>query len=208
MKTLIDLPTWKRRDTFLFFKDFYNAYINVTCNVDCSTAKRKAREAGVSFFLYYLHAIARSMNETEEFRYRIDADGNVVAYDVINILTPIKNRGKEGYTTVFLPYLADRTEFIENSGRIINSLSEGNPFGAESGCEEYDVALVSAVPNLPFASISTTQRHKGGNDYPLVNVGMMGKDFKMPVAIGVHHGFVDGEQIAAFYERVQWHLDN
>lgn len=208
MKTIVDFSSWVRRDTFSFFKDFYNAYINVTCPVDCSIAKRNAKEAGVSFFLYYLHAIAKGINEIEEFRYRIDSDGNVVIYDVINILTPIKNAAKGGYTTVLLPYMSSREAFIKNSTHIINSISGDNPFGAEKECMEYNVVLVSAIPNLPFTSLNCTQKHKGGNDYPLINVGMMGADFKMPIAIGAHHGFVDGEQIAALYNVIQISLNS
>lgn len=207
MKTLVDFSSWERRDTFSFFRDFYNAYINVTCPVDCSIAKRNAKEAGVSFFLYYLHAIAKGLNEIEELRYRIDPEGNVVIYDVINILTPIKNKTKGGYTTVLLPYTPDREAFIENSARIINSIAEDNPFGAETACPEYDVVVVSAIPNLPFTSLNCTQKHMGGSDYPLINVGMMGTDFKMPIAISVHHGFVDGEQIADFYHVIQKSLN-
>lgn len=89
----------------------------------------------------------------------------------------------------------------------MKQLSHSSVFGAESACKEYDVVLVSAVLDLPFSSMSCTQRHKNGNDYPLINVGMMDADYRMPIALSVHHGFVDGEHIADFYRIVQFTLD-
>lgn len=86
-------------------------------------------------------------------------------------------------------------------------MSHSSVFGAESACKEYDVVLVSAVPDLPFTSMSCTQRHKNGNNYPLINVGMMDADYRMPIALSVQHGFVDGEHIADFYRIVQFTLD-
>ncbi len=70
------------------------------------------------------------------------------------------------------------------------------------------MVLVSAIPNLAFTSISYTQKHRRGNDFPLINVGKMEADGKMPIAICVNHSFVDGEHLAEFYELVQGYLNS
>lgn len=207
MKKIVNHTTWHRSESFDFFKDFMNPYISVTCHVDCRKAKTSAREQGCSFFLYYLHAILKAVNEIPELHYRIDTDGNIVEYESIGVLSPMKVEGRTGFVTMHFPYHESRMEFCNHAVEIMKQMSHSSVFGAESECKEYDVVLVSAVPDLPFTSMSCTQRHKNGNDYPLINVGMMDADYRMPIALSVHHGFVDGEHIAEFYRIVQSTLD-
>lgn len=88
MKRIIDLHTWERREEFGFFCDFINPYVNVTCYVDYRTAKASAHKDGASFFLYYLYAILKAVNEIPELRHRIDVDGNIVEYNRIDYLRP------------------------------------------------------------------------------------------------------------------------
>ena len=71
MKKLIDLDNWNRKEHFLFFSKFEEPFFGVTVKVDCSTAYQKAKEKGVSFFLYYLYRALKTANKIENFRYRI-----------------------------------------------------------------------------------------------------------------------------------------
>ncbi len=207
MKTIINYDSWERKESFEFFRDFQNPYIMVTCNVNGLQAKKKAKKEGHSFFLHYLHAILFAANNIEELRLRVDAEGKIVEYDNIGVIAPIKIAGQKGFTTMHFPYFADRNEFCQHAADMIRSAEDNSSFGSESGLQEFDVVLVSAIPDLPFTSLSCTQRHRGGNDYPLINVGMMQPGGQMPIALSVHHGFVDGEQMAAFYKLVQEQLD-
>lgn len=207
MKRIIDLKTWERCESFSFFHDFVNPYISVTCRMDCRKAKAAASCEGTSFFLYYLHAIVRAVNEIPEMRYRIDAEGNIVEYDHIDVLTPIKPKEGKGFVTMRFPYKENRLTFCRHAAGLINEMPSTSAFGAESSCEEFDVVIVSVIPDLPFTAMTCTQRRSGGNDYPLINVGMMDADFLMPVALSVHHGFMDGEHIAVFYKKVQAYLN-
>lgn len=106
------------------------------------------------------------------------------------------------------PYKENREDFCCHASKLIDGMSDASAFGAESSCREFNVVLVSAILDLPFTSMTCTQRHNGGNDFPLINVGMMSADGLMPVALSVHHGFMDGEYIARFYKKVQSYLDD
>ena len=81
--------------------------------------------------------------------------------------------GHNSFTTLRFPYIPDRTAFISSVKEIIENAESGSAFGEEENLEEYDVILVSAIPDLPFTSISYTQKHVHGNDFPLINVGKM-----------------------------------
>ncbi len=208
MKEIIPLEAFHRSESVMFFKDFENPNVSVTCMVDASECFRRAKAFGDKFFHHYLHAILKAVNEIRELHYRFTPTGDIAYYDKIDVLSPIRLPGHESFTTLRFPYIDDRATFISSIQDIIEKADAQTSFGEEESLEEYDVVLVSAIPNLAFTSISYTQKHRHGNDFPLINIGKMEDDGKMPVAICVNHAFIDGEHLAQFYKLVQKYLNS
>lgn len=213
MKHLVDIETWERRDNYNFFRDFHNSWIAITSEVDCTEAYAAAKASGKSFFLYYLYAILRAVNEIKEFRYRWDKNGQVAYYDTVDITSPITVPGKTFYT-VRIPYQKDFETFYREARRIITSIpADGDPYGTDKQIAEqgdFDVVLLSATPKLYFTSITYTQYAPGHSlDYPLMNAGKAihreGR-LVMPIALTVSHAFVDGAHISLFFEKVKQYL--
>ncbi|MDE6023397.1 MAG: chloramphenicol acetyltransferase [Muribaculaceae bacterium] len=208
MKEIIPLDKFHRKENVNFFKDFINPNVSVTCMVDVSECYRRAKAHGEKFFNHYLYAILKAANEIRELHYRFNKMGEIVFFDKIDVIAPIKIPGQDSFVTMRFPYFHEREEFISELNNVIENVSDCSCYGAEESLEEYDVILVSATPDLPFTSMSYTQKHKNGNDFPLLNVGKMERDGKMPLSICVTHAFVDGEHLARFYNLVQQYLDN
>lgn len=175
--------------------------------VDASECFRRAKESGEKFFPNYLYAVLRAANEIRELHYRFMPTGEIVYYDRIDVLSPIRLTGHNSFTTLRFPYIADRKDFIASVSRIIEKAGDLSSFSEEEGLKDYDVVLVSAIPDLPFTSISYTQKHRHGNDFPLINVGKMEADGRMPIAICVNHAFVDGQHLSHFYRLLQQYLN-
>lgn len=213
MKHIIDIETWERKDNYRFFQNFANPWIAITSEVECTEAYSSAKSTGRSFFLYYLYAILRAANETKEFRFRNDKEGNVVYHDQVDVITPIAVPGKTFYT-VRIPYHKDFSTFHNEARRIITSIpADGDPYETDKRIAEkgdFDVILLSAIPKLYFTSVTYTQYQVGHSmDYPLMNAGKAiereGKRV-MPIALTVSHAFVDGAHIALFFEKVELFL--
>lgn len=210
MKHIIDIETWERKENFNFFRHFLNPQLSITSEVECGGAKKRAKEAQQSFFLYYLYAVLRAANEIPELRYRIDPEGRVVLYDQIDILSPIKIKENGKFFTIRFPYHEDFDTFYQEARSIIDSIPEdGDPYAAENGevaNGDYGLILLSATPDLYFTSITGTQEKQSGNNYPLLNAGKaISREGKlvMPIAMTIHHGFVDGHHLALFYKKVE-----
>lgn len=211
MKQLIDLSTWDRRDNFNFFRDFLNPTFSITSEVACGGARRKAKEEGRSFFLYYLYAVLRAANEVREFRYRLEKEG-VVLYDKVDGLAPIRVNDEGKFVEANIPYHADFEVFYDEAKKIINGLSaDENPYGKvtedrEKGEENYGYILLSALPDLHFTSITATQHYRHGDNFPLMNAGkaiVREGELVMPIAMTIHHGFIDGFHVTRFYKIVE-----
>ena len=206
-KQIIDISTWKRRDNYAFFSDFLNPNLGVTVRVDAAHAYAAAKEKGVSFFLSYFYAVLCAVNAIEEFRYRFDGEGNIVLYERIDGLAPIRVPEKDNFAEMVFPFAEDFDTFCETARRVIANAASTDPYELADGMKDYNVILVSALPKLDFTSFCNTQRDEQGNDYPLCVIGKMGEDKKMPVSVTVHHGFADGEHISRFFELLQEKLN-
>lgn len=206
MKTVIDFEKWNRRENWMFFSGFANPMASITCPVKCGEAYRRAKAENKSFFLVYLHAILSAVNEIEAWRYRVDGDGRIVLYDRIDVLSPVKVKGKEGFVTLRFPYIPDLDDFIAVAREMIDNPGDASAYSTEDAQTENDLILVSAVPYLPFTGAEFTLRSSEGNPYPLIVVGKMSEERTMPVAISFHHGFIDGEHVGAFFNLLQQKL--
>ena len=209
MKHIIDINTWERKENYEFFLGFQNPTISITSSVECAGAKARAKAAGESFFLHYLYAVLRAVNEIPEFRFRIDAEGRVVYFDHVDMLTPIKVKENGRFFTIRLPWNTDFQTFYTTAKAIINDIDpNGNPYDMEKvgGKDLLDVILLSATPDLYFTSLTCTQEHRHGSNYPLMNAGKaILKEGKlvMPIAMTIHHGFIDGHHLSLFYKKVE-----
>ena len=209
MKHIIDINTWERKENYEFFLGFQNPTISITSEVECAGAKARAKAAGESFFLHYLYAVLRAVNEIPEFRFRIDAEGRVVYFDHVDMLTPIKVKENGRFFTIRLPWNTDFQTFYTTAKAIINDIDpNGNPYDMEKvgGKDLLDVILPSATPDLYFTSLTCTQEHRHGSNYPLMNAGKaILKEGKlvMPIAMTIHHGFIDGHHLSLFYKKVE-----
>ena len=192
MKHIINIDTWERKDNYNFFRGFANSWIAITSEADCTEAFARAKERGHSFFLYYLYAITRAVNEIKELRYRWDKNGQVVYHDTVDVITPIAVPGRTFYT-VRIPYHSDFDTFYREARSIITSIPEdGDPYGTDKQIAE---------------SITYTQQSVGHPlDYPLMNAGKAitraGRLY-MPIALTVSHAFADGAHISLFFEKVE-----
>ena len=207
VKHVIDISTWSRRDNFEFFRDFINPNLGVTVRVDASHAYHAAKTKGVSFFLSYFYAILGAVNEIPEFHYRFDQEDNVVYYDRIDGLAPIRVEEKDNFAEMVFPFAEDFDAFCQTAREVIALAASTDPYEQAETMTDYNVILVSALPKLDFSSFCNTQRDRRGNDYPLCVIGKMGYDKTMPISITVHHGFADGEHISRFFELVQEKLN-
>lgn len=209
MKHLIDIETWERKENYNFFLGFVNPTISITSEVECGGAKARAKAAGQSFFLHYVYAVLRAVNEIKEFRFRIDADKRVAYYDTVDVLSPIKVGPDGRFFTVRFPWHADFETFCAQAQAVIAAIDpDGDPYTAEQKGEGelLDVMLLSATPDLYFTSLTCTQEHRHGSNYPLMNAGKaITRDGKlvMPIAMTVHHGFMDGHHFSLFFKKVE-----
>jgi chloramphenicol O-acetyltransferase type A len=201
MKIKIDLDTWYRTHHFKFFNSFEEPFFGATVNVDVTIAYQKAKEQGVSFFLYYLHCILKAANAIEGFRYRVEND-EVFLYDEVHASTTI-SRPDTTFGFSYIDYKPDFAEFVTDAQQEIKRVQ--STVGLELR-PIFNVLHVSAIPWVNFTGLTHARSFTFKDSMPKISLGKVtehdGKK-SMPVSVTVHHGLMDGRQIGEFIDLFQ-----
>ncbi len=202
MKKLIELDNWNRKEHFLFFSKFEEPFFGVTVKVNCTTAYHKAKEKGVSFFLYYLYRALKAANEVENFRYRI-IENKVYDFATINA-SPTINRPDGTFGFAYMDYFEDEKQFYEKALQEIENVKNTNSLlPAVSG---ENVIHFSAILWIDFTSISHARSFSHPDSCPKISFGKMTDNNgvkEMPVSIHGHHALMDGYHVGLFIDKFQ-----
>lgn len=206
MKTIINIDQWLRKEHYLFFSQFEEAFFGLTVQVDCTTAYQKAKEKGISFFLYYLYRALKAANQVENFKYRI-VDKQVVLFDNINASATI-NRPNGTFGFGYINYDTDEQSFYNNALQEIERLQNSTDLlPAVSG---ENVIHFSAIPWLNFTALSHARSFSFPDSSPKISFGkavLENNKRIMSISIHGHHGLMDGYHVGLFVEKFQELLD-
>ncbi|MBS7564838.1 chloramphenicol acetyltransferase [Mucilaginibacter sp. Bleaf8] len=206
MKHKINIESWNRKEHFNFFKQFENPYYGVTAKVDCTQAYLQARQAGVSFFNYYLHKTMLAVNSVEYFRYRIEGD-EVYSYDSIDVsATILRDDHTFGFSNI--KFHEDFDLFDEGLKAEIERIK--NATGLFTTGYQENIIHFSALPWIDFSSISQPFSLKAADSCPKISVGkLVDSDGKkeMSFTVYVNHALVDGYHLGQFYTNLQEFLN-
>jgi chloramphenicol O-acetyltransferase type A len=202
MKARVDLATWARREHFAFFRGFSEPFFGFAVELRCEGAWRRAREAGASFYLTYLHAALRAANATPAFALRIEGD-DVVRWDRVDVSATVdRDDGTFGFS--YVPYDPDPARFATLAQAEIARVR------ATSGLcpPEVDAAVVhfSAVPWIRFTALAHARQHGTDDASPKMSFGkLFERDGArwLPFSIHAHHAVVDGRDVGAFLDQLQ-----
>lgn len=202
MKKLIDLDNWNRKEHFLFFSKFDEPFFGVTVKVDCTIAYQKAKEKGVSFFLYYLYRALKAANGVENFRYRI-IENQPYDYATTNA-SPTINRPNGTFGFAYINYFENENKFYEYALQEIENVKNSTSLLPSISGE--NVIHFSAIPWIDFTSISHARNFSHPDSCPKISFGKMTENNgqkEMSVSIHVHHALMDGYHVGLFIEKFQ-----
>ncbi|MCF7832207.1 MAG: chloramphenicol acetyltransferase [Candidatus Marinimicrobia bacterium] len=202
MKQSIDLKTWPRASAFKHFVQYSDPYFGITTHIDCTEAYVRAKELGVSFFLYYFYLSLQAANEIPEFRCRIK-DGKPVIYDTVNgSPTIMRDDGELGYA--MLEYNTAFKTFLINAEKEIERVRAYPDLDTSKDCPE--TIYYSIMPWITFTSVKHPLDLPTTEGIPILTFGKMTEENgkkTMPLAVHAHHALMDGKHIAKFVESFQ-----
>ncbi len=200
----LDMETWNRKSHFDFFCSMEEPFFGIVSDLHTTIAYQHCKENGYSFFAYYLHKILTTINEIENFRYRIK-DGKVIVYDSIDASATI-SRADTTFGFSFMKFDKDFDVFQQTVAKETSRVLETT--GIFTREFSYDNLIhFSALPWVKFTSLSHSRGFTMEDSCPKITVGKMSfssdGNRSMPLSIHAHHGLVDGYHVGLFLERLQ-----
>ena len=166
-------------------------------------AQKYCAQHKLSFFLYYLHATLKAANEIENFKYRIDAQGQPYSCDQIDASATIM-RPNETFGFSYMVYMPNFSAFAKAATAEIERVKTSKdlfpPFNPDH------VIHCSALPWIDFTAITHSRAYSRRDSVPKISYGRVtdtdGKK-QMSVAVYSHHGLIDGLHISRFFKDFQ-----
>jgi chloramphenicol O-acetyltransferase type A len=202
----IDPETWKRNDTFEFFRDYEDPFFNMTANVDVSRLYDHCKNKGLAFSLAGLYFSQQAVNTIRELRLRMHGE-TVVEYDTIHATQTILN-DDETFSFCFFEMKQSLEEFERDGRKAREYYGKLRSYDVET--DRLDVIYYSVIPWVSFTSFKHASRFNNRQTVPRIVFGKIfqdGNKRKIPVSVEVHHALADGIHVGKYYNCLQELVD-
>ena len=193
------------------FINFKSARYSMSARINVEKLWKFTKENDYSFFILSLGCLMNAVNSVPKLRRRI-IDEKAIEYDYLDGVCPIMNDDEEIYheMRVDIPQKFEDIfkwhDYVRKlSENILNGKMEGFTLNME-GRDLTNIANFSCIPWIDFDSMTNCEA-PGNPIQPLITWGKVNKNYEMTVTITVSHIFVNGRELANFYENAQKEFD-
>ena len=199
----IDLNNWDRLSHYNFFKDYEIPHLSVTNELDVTKFVEYIKTKKIDFFKASMYVVLRSINEVENFRYRV-LDGDVVLFDKVGSGFTFMKK-PPGYCNCYVDYNPNQKEFLENLMKITQN--DENILMPHDGL---DVVYMSFLPWGKFTSVTNPYRNPKEDTIPRIlwnNAYKEGDRYKINFSVQAHHSFIDGYHINLLHRKLRHYFN-
>lgn len=194
------------------FINFQSARYSMSARVNVEKLWNWCHDNEKSFFVMSLGCLMNAVNSVPQLKRRI-IDGKVIEYEYLDGVSPIMDEGNDIYREmrVKVPQeFNDMMDWHDYVRELIENILSGSQEGLICLMEERDltnIANFSCIPWIDFDML-TNCTVDGNAIQPLITWGKVNEDYEMSVSITVSHIFVNGRELAYFYENAQREFDS
>lgn len=203
--TLVDMSSYKRRFFYDFFTEKDYPFFAATISLDITDLLRFVKKKDLPFFLTFTYCLQKAVNSIPEFKHRIVND-LLYEYDVVHPgFTVAQEERAFGFCDGI--YAADYQNFLDVNIPRLDFVKKG---GQSGGADRNSMFFISVAPWFSFTSVEHPRNSKN-DTVPIFTIGKYEKEndiVKMPFAMHVHHGLMDGQHLAWLVENLISEMDN
>ena len=204
----------KRRDRFEFFESFENPLLNLSFDLEMKDFRPYCKAHNIPPFHFFLFFLFRSLNEIDNFKYRIYQGKVIKVEELMGSYTVMNDENLFNYTRFNLSHKLE--EFIQNSleakEEACSSLSLINTGIELTELEMKRYVFITSIPWLRLTSIEHPVYKYKSADIPSIAWGKFvahGNDqILIPFSVQAHHGFVDAFHIHQLAESIKSGISN
>lgn len=207
----LDINTWNRRDTFLYFSRIAPSTYSITSTLDITNMMRDTKKRNLKFFPSFLWLATSIFNEMEKFRVAIKGE-SVGHYKTLTPFYPTFHEDDHTISMLWTEYSPSLLEFHASYVENQKKYGENKGFlGIPDATPPENAYTISVIPWLSFSSFSLTTTSPHPYFFPSIEGGkFMEKEGRLlfPLSITVHHATTDDYHVSEFFKEFQTKADN
>jgi chloramphenicol O-acetyltransferase len=199
----IDISNWKRKQTYLFYKDMDIPTYTMTFNLDVTSFVHHIKQNKTSFYFSFMHLVMKEMNKIENFKYRFIEDEPYL-YETIHPSFTDLVKDTDQFKIVTVDLIEEIDQFIKHARE--KSLAQGDQFIDFNEEVRQDLVYITTFPWAFYQSVTQATNIDSKDAIPRVIWGKYEEQngcFIMPLSLTVHHAFVDGIHVGMLIENLQ-----
>ena len=200
MEKRYNINDFERKDTFFLYHNRNNPFIFLTVKLDITNIFKYCKK-NKNTYATMGYLICKTVNEIENFKYRYE-DGDVVYYDKVNIGYTQKKKNDVGF--YFTEFNNDYEEYLKEYKLQEEEFLKG--INKENG--GHDQIWVSCAPWFDFTGLITPfDKNITIPQFIWGKFFLEGEKTFTHLMIMVHHGFVDGQHIGDFVNKLEININ-
>ena len=204
-KQKIEINTWKRKEHFLFFKEFEEQFHGVNVRLDMTDFFENAHKFNWHKSSAYFHKCMQAVNAVDAFRLRMDGE-EVYLYDRIDFgMTVLKEDRTFAYS--YTEFNQEYAVFEQSMKKAFEFTKNGNFLRQKS---TNHVIHGSILPWIDFTGLTHARNFKRHDSAPKITFGKITRvhdKYFMPLSVHVNHALVDGIDLGDFINLYQNYLN-
>lgn len=205
MKPYLPIAGFEREQHFRHFTRNLDLHPvgSITVRLNCTDLYADAKKQGHRFFLRYIHAALRVLNDIPNFKYRLsdrDVENEYMAFDTIHC-SAVVARPDHSFGFAFFDYIEDYETFEAQASASMEAVRQDKNLVSQP---RKDLIYVTVVRDIDFTSLHFTP--SPALDIPHLGFGkVVEKDGQLEMAMAIQylHAFQDGYHIGQFVNRMQ-----
>lgn len=199
----IEISTWKRKQTYLFYKDMDIPMYSMTFHLDVTSFHQHMKREKMSFYLSFMHLVMNEMNQIENFKYRFIKE-EPYFFPVIHPSFTDLIKDTDQFKIVTVDFMSDVNQFVKEAK--MKSDLQGDVFINFEEELRQDLVYITTFPWAAYQSVTLATNMDSKDAIPRVTWGKFEETngrFIMPFTIAVHHAFVDGFHVGMLIQNIQ-----
>jgi chloramphenicol O-acetyltransferase type A len=200
---VIDFEAWDRKEHFGYFLKKDLPFYNLSFDVDITGLNERVKDEKVSLNNALIFLTMETLNGIPNFLFRVE-DGRIIQHDRLHPYFAYLRKGEELFRMVAVEFKGDLRAFDASAKAAMEGSAAYFDLGTLAG--RSDIAVISALPWIPFSGIDHTLSLNKEDGVPRISWGMFrdeGGRTLLPYNIQANHIFVDGIHIGKFYQDFQ-----
>ena len=194
------------------FINFLSSRYTMSARINVENLWIKSKEQDLSFFVMSLGALMNALNDIPQMRRRI-IDGKVIEFESLDAVCPIMDKGGTVFKEIriegpqrFYNILKWHDYVVDYQLNVLEGVDKAFDLDTMER-DKINIANFSCIPWVDFDSI-TNATAAGNAIQPLITWGKVNENYEMTVSITVSHIFVNGLELAKFYQNAQENFDS